>query len=427
MALTPDDSRLKFASQYPDLGTGPISLEDSLSPEFFELEREAIWRRTWLCVGRVEQVAKQGSYFTREIAVCNTSILIVRGADNRIRAFHNMCSHRGNKLAWSGDYRLETRGMCRQFTCKYHGWRYGLDGSLTHITQEEDYPELDKRDYGLTPVALDLWEGFIFVNLDSQPRQTLAEFLGEMGEGLKGYPFHQLTQVYGHRGVLNCNWKLDVDGFQEGYHAPYLHTRLMNPEGRADFMTSGWQGSSYKLLGPHRLWTSSGVGNGQIRPIERLLQAGLGGSFKVPDIGLREFPKLLNVNRDRDWGADLFQIFPNYVIFIYASNIMFTYQYWPLDVDHHIFEGRTYYVPPKNAGERLAQEISNVSFKEYWLQDANALEACYGMLKSRAKTRFPLSDQEIQIRHFHKVVNEYVNAYLAERESGRTENNNGNR
>jgi glycine betaine catabolism A len=167
-------------------------------------------------------------------------------------------------------------------------------------------------------------------------------------------------------------------------------------------------------LGDHRLWTSHGVANAELRPTELLLEAGLGGSFNVPDIGLKEFPKLLNVERHPGWGADLFQFFPNYVIFIYASNIMFTYQYWPLDVDHHIFEGRTYYVPPRNASERLAQEISNVSFKEYWLQDANALESCYGMLKSRAKMRFPLSDQEIQIRHFHKVVNEYIDAYRRE-------------
>src|SRR5262249_24057081 len=80
----------------------------------------------------------------------------------------------------------------------------------------------------------------------------------------------------------------------------------------------------YMLFGPHRLWTSSGGGNATLRPIEILLQAGLGGSFNVPDIGLREFPRLLNIKRERNWGADLFQIFPNYVIFIYASNIMFT-------------------------------------------------------------------------------------------------------
>src|SRR5215470_9485932 len=104
MAQAAKPDGLRFARENPELGTGPISLEDSLSPEFFELEREAIWRRVWLCIGRVEQVSKSGSFFTRELAVCNTSILVVRGADDRIRAFHNMCSHRGNKLAWSADY-----------------------------------------------------------------------------------------------------------------------------------------------------------------------------------------------------------------------------------------------------------------------------------------------------------------------------------
>ena len=92
-----------WTAQYPELGTGPISYEDSISPQFYELEREAIFRRTWLNIGRVEQVPKKGSYFTRELAVCDTSIVVVRGSDDTIRAFHNVCRHRGNKLVWT-DY-----------------------------------------------------------------------------------------------------------------------------------------------------------------------------------------------------------------------------------------------------------------------------------------------------------------------------------
>src|SRR5262249_59028391 len=90
-----------WTAHYPELGTEPMSYEDSISPEFYRLEREAIFKRAWLNVGRVEQLPRNGSYFTKELAVANTSIIVVRGKDGVIRAFHNICRHRGNKLVWT--------------------------------------------------------------------------------------------------------------------------------------------------------------------------------------------------------------------------------------------------------------------------------------------------------------------------------------
>ena len=160
-----------WTAQYPELGTGPISYEDSISPQFYELEREAIFRRTWLNVGRVEQLPKKGSYFTKELAVCDTSIVVVRGSDDEIRAFHNICRHRGNKLVWKDDPNAEVQGTCRNFTCKYHAWQYALDGELTFVQQEQEFFDLDKADYPLVQVTCDVWEGFVFVNLDPSPRR----------------------------------------------------------------------------------------------------------------------------------------------------------------------------------------------------------------------------------------------------------------
>ena len=106
-----------------------MSYEDSISPDHYELERKAIFARTWLNVGRVEQLPRNGSYFTKEIDAAGTSIVVVRGTDGEVRAFHNICRHRGNKLVWRDYPGEETSGTCRQFTCKYHGWRYDLDGA----------------------------------------------------------------------------------------------------------------------------------------------------------------------------------------------------------------------------------------------------------------------------------------------------------
>src|SRR5580658_5274651 len=149
-----------WTEHYPDLGTAPVSYEDSISPEFYDLEREAIFKRTWLNVGRVEQLPRNGSYFTREIAAAGTSVVIIRGTDGEVHAFHNICRHRGNKLVWNDYPAEETSGTCRQFTCKYHGWRYSTQGELTFVQQESEFFDLDREDYGLAAVHVETWQGF---------------------------------------------------------------------------------------------------------------------------------------------------------------------------------------------------------------------------------------------------------------------------
>ena len=180
MARFPKPPEGSWTQHYPQLGTGPVSYEDSISPEFYELERQAIFKRAWLNVGRIEQLPRKGSYFTKELKVANTSIIVVRSTSGEVRAFHNICRHRGNKLVWNDMPLEETSGSCRQFTCKYHGWRYDLDGNLTFVQQENEFFDLDRARYGLVPVHCDVWEGFIFVNFAKSPEQSLREFLGPM-------------------------------------------------------------------------------------------------------------------------------------------------------------------------------------------------------------------------------------------------------
>ena len=176
MAHFPKPAEGSWTQHYPELGTGPVDYEDSISPEFYELERQAIFKKTWLNVGRVEEVPRAGRYFTKELQCAGTSVIIVRDKEGLVRGFHNICRHRGNKLVWNDYPAEETSGVCRQFTCKYHGWRYDLDGSLNFVQQESEFFDLDKADYGLVPVQTEVWQGFIFVNLD--PRQH------HVGQGL---------------------------------------------------------------------------------------------------------------------------------------------------------------------------------------------------------------------------------------------------
>ena len=180
-----------WTEHYPQLGTGPVSYEDSVDPEFYEVERKAVFRRAWLNVGRVEQVPRKGSYFTKELKVVNTSIIVVRTTNGEVKAYHNICRHRGNKLVWNDMPLEETSGVCRQFTCKYHAWRYDLDGNLTFVQQEGEFFDLDKSRYGLVPVHCEVWEGFIFVNFADRARAVPTRLPGADDHGSRGVSVRQ--------------------------------------------------------------------------------------------------------------------------------------------------------------------------------------------------------------------------------------------
>jgi phenylpropionate dioxygenase-like ring-hydroxylating dioxygenase large terminal subunit len=212
----------RWHHKYPHLGTGPLPAEVFTSADRFARERERIFKKVWLHVGRVEQLPHPGSYFTKDLAICNTSVIVVRGKDGAVRAFHNICSHRGNKIVW------DNGGTCRMFTCKFHGWSYGLDGRLTFVPDEERFFGLQKETLGLTPVAVDVWEGFIFINVDPHPQETLQEYLGELGTELAGYPFGEFSATWrSWTTEVKSNWKVLKNAFQEAYHAPFLHHRSL--------------------------------------------------------------------------------------------------------------------------------------------------------------------------------------------------------
>jgi phenylpropionate dioxygenase-like ring-hydroxylating dioxygenase large terminal subunit len=407
-----------WTEHYPHLGTAPVSYEDSISPEHYELEREAIFKRTWLNVGRVEQIPRKGSYFTREISAARTSVIVVRGTDDEVRAFHNICRHRGNKLVWDDYPGEETSGGCRQFVCKYHGWRYALDGELTFVQQESEFFNLDCAEYGLVPVQCETWEGFIWVNLDPENTTPLKDYLGGFGEGLAGYPFGEMTQVYKYRADVGSNWKLFIDAFAEFYHAPVLHAKQAVADESHKLQSYGYEALAYGIDGPHGMVSSWGGMSPpkdleMVKPIERVLRSGLFGPWDKPDLGIDELPPGLNPARHKAWGTDSFVFFPNFMVLVWAPNWYLTYHYWPTAYNRHTFEGTLYFVPPKNATERLRQELAAVTFKEYALQDGNTLEATQRSIESRAVATFPLNDQEILLRHLHKTARDKVAAFQA--------------
>ena len=239
----------QWAEKYPDLGTEPVPTEPYVSDEHYELERERIFRRCWINVGRVDEIPNPGDYFVRDIAICKTSVLIIRGSDGVVRGFFNVCSHRGNTLV------LDGRGTCPgSVYCHFHNWVYSDTGALIRVPDEENFFDFDKRDHGLTPVNTDFWEGFVFVHLGTEPAETLREYLGGVADQLDGCPFHEMPLMQTYLVDERANWKVGLDAQNELYHLPFQHRRilgdafLMNDKGHCRFQ-------DVNLYNYHTVWS----------------------------------------------------------------------------------------------------------------------------------------------------------------------------
>ena len=389
-------SGYRWHHQYPNLGTGPLPADVFISGEQYALERERIFKKVWINVGRVERIPDPGDYFVEDLPVCDTSIIVVRGKDGSVRAFHNICSHRGNKIAW------DKGGSCQNFTCRFHGWTYGLDGTLKFVPDEERFSDLQKGRLGMTPVAVDVWQGFIFVNVDPHPQETLAEYLGDLARELDGYPFDEFSaSSTAWSTEVNANWKVVKDAFQEVYHVAFLHKRSI-----PDSFTSKENPYAHvldmKLFPRHGRASLYGSADYQPSPVATL--AGKHGEIVIrKDFSMDGLPPGVNPLRSTAWSLDLNVIFPAFFVDV-SQGSYFTHQFIPLGVDRTRWTSTQYFPRAATAGQRFSQEYGNVIFRDIILEDGRTFEETQSVLSSGAKRDFYLHDEEILIRHSHHVI-----------------------
>jgi glycine betaine catabolism A len=203
----------------PSVGTGAKTLPAAwyISPEVFAAERARIFGSSWLCVGREEAIEQTGDFFTTQAA--NESLIVTRDAGGRVRAFYNVCRHRGSRICEqpSGHFRGSIQ-------CPYHAWTYGLDGTLKVARNMAEVQGFDASEYPLHEAAAACWEGFIFVNLGArQPfEQVFAPLIGRFARWELG----TLRTARSIRYELACNWKLVFLNYSECYHCPLVHPQL---------------------------------------------------------------------------------------------------------------------------------------------------------------------------------------------------------
>jgi phenylpropionate dioxygenase-like ring-hydroxylating dioxygenase large terminal subunit len=373
------------------------------TPEYYALEKEKIFKKSWLRVGVETQIANVGDYFVKELDACDTSLIIVRGRDKQIRAFHNHCSHRGNRVAY------DRSGNTTGFKCRFHSWAYGLDGSLRALPEEHLFPGLDKSQHGLTEVACDTWEGFIFVNVDPKPEKNLREYLGEdVYNGFNGL-FKNYTMINRLTMVVPLNWKACINAFVETYHFSTVHLPSAGNVALSRDYPNG-RLLAFRERGEHCLGSATtGITPESFAPTPTQQLVGkFGGNALalVDDKGITN-PPAVNPEKLPDWLTDIMIVFPTHDIQV-LKGLMFTLDCWPISHDKTFWQASAYLLPRKTAAEEVVAEYSRAHIRDLLREDIYNLAMIQTNLNAGSKKYHILGDMEPLVKHTYKAVAERV-------------------
>ena len=242
--------------------------EAYLSPESYAREKERIFCREWVCVGRAEELAAPGDYVVKDVA--GESILIVRARDGGLRAHYNVCRHRGSQLVPDGGAGSFAGGI----RCPYHSWTYTLEGQLRTAPFLEEADGLARHELSLHPVGVDVWGGFVFVQLTPDEAaargHTLAAQLGPVPDRLRRYPLADLRVARRITYTIQANWKVMLENYNECYHCGPVHPELCRLV--PAFKQRGGSELDWERGIPHRegAWTFTTSGTTNRLPFEGL-------------------------------------------------------------------------------------------------------------------------------------------------------------
>jgi choline monooxygenase len=348
-----------------------------IDPTILDIERSKIFRRTWQLVGTLQRdcgevngvkrtIADPETFFTAELA--GEPIVVVRDKQGTLRAFSNVCRHRAGPIA-------QGSGCKNVLRCGYHGWTYTLDGRLIGTPDVEGVEFFDRSTMGMVPLRVETWEQFIFVNFDPQA-EALAAYLGEIPRQARGFRFEGLQSAERRDYVIDCNWKVYVDNYLEGYHIPIAHPGLMREIDYAQYRTE-----------------TSRYHSQQFAPI-RAMKSGDGERLYAPETGLQE--------------ALYFWIFPNLMVNIYPDNVS-TNLIVPISHDKTltVFEWFFHDAASSQSRERIRKAVQFSD--EVQQEDIGLCESVQRGLRSATYDRGRYSvRRENGVHHFHMLLREFL-------------------
>jgi glycine betaine catabolism A len=270
-------------------------------PAVFDYEQEAWFSHAWLCVGRDEDAALSGEYFQARAA--GEAVFVVRGSDGGLRAFHNVCRHRGSAIV------TEEHGRLVRFQCPYHAWTYNLEGALQHAGHTAGLLDFVPEHNGLHPVPLATWQGFVFLNLDPEPPE-LAPQLEDLWAHINHYPIASLRRARRIEYDVGANWKVIGENYSECYHCPGVHPQLNR-------LTPYDRGRNLESTGP---WAGG------------WMELAKDADTMSIDGHRHDRPPLGGLSADEQRRIYYVLLWPNLLLSLHPDYVM-THQVWPVDAE----------------------------------------------------------------------------------------------
>jgi len=439
MTLNAPADSLEAKQPEIDNGTGRVDPSRYYSREFMALERERLWPRVWLIAGVVSDIPEEGDYTTFEIG--GESVLLTRQADGGIKAFYNVCPHRGNRIA------LNERGSVARFTCAFHGWQFCVDGRLQSITDERTFrPEVIAHRPGLTEVRCEVVGGIIFVNMDGKA-PPLREYIGLPSGYIEQYEIDRMHVVHHVRSEWAANWKTGVDAFYETYHLPFVHPQtqtVMEDFSQYDLYPNGFSRMIVPIcVKSHRISDQETVDEGlkfmmreagmspdEFRGSAREVRAAIQRAkrLRARKLGLTHYERFTDGQLTDSWATG---VFPNVQIGMHPEGV-FVMRFLPHATDPERFYYDTMilyrYVDDPNytvpawmglppgtdvTGETRPETIhvpigQPPGLGEVLDQDSELLPIVQQGLRSRGFDGPLWSEQEQRVRHFHRELDRYI-------------------
>ena len=377
---------------FPDLPDMPAARYTS--PEFYALEQERVFRKSWLFAGHIDEIPERGCYMRWHNA--GDPIVIVHGMDGEVRAFYNTCRHRGAPVV------TEDRGRSPRLVCGYHHWTYKTDGTLVGVPQRQDFPaDFDMSCRGLLPVRCEMLGNLIFVNFD-EDAASLLDYLGPVADEWEEFQFDKLRLAARHSFDLKCNWKVAMEANMEVYHVPFIHPETVAPlvDAHRNVNTLYPQGHG-RMLAP----APKDFDRENVRAIEH------------PP----EWQTIETVGEFGRTATQSYTIFPNWVAPI-SNYFVPPLIFWPTSLDTCRLELIT--MAP-DWGEGPAPDLWTVpddsqpngrAMADLIQEDTQFGEAIQQSMESQGFKSVPLSYQESRIYHFHQHLDRVIglNAIPAE-------------
>lgn len=397
-----------------------IPKERYTSPEYLRAEWEHLWPRVWLMAGLSSDLPQPGCYFTFDIG--SESLLIVRQPQG-VRAFHNVCMHRGRRLREGG------MGRTRCFPCPYHGWEWAFDGSLTKVPDRETFGDaIPAASSRLKEVACAEWAGRVWVFLSPDP-PPLEEYLGEVAPLIEAYRLEDYALVEDFTLDLPCNWKVNVDAFNEAYHLKTVHPEILglvdDVNVQADlFGRHGRLTVPFYVPSPRKEDRQS-IDTGLRRMLE---QAGLRAA-EITGSALEMRRKVQQSIRRREKGGELdcsglsddqlsdsnhFHIFPNFQLDLYSLTILsLRSRPHPTDPGRMFFDQQRFERLPRGSERPRRPRHEQFVYGSGSLgtvtdQDMFNLVRVQQGMRSSGLEGLVLGEQERLIEHMHRMLDTYV-------------------